>query len=42
MIAVRQRIWVDAAIDHRAADGEAGGRFLAALERRIADLPASI
>jgi len=33
-------MWVNAAIDHRAADGEAGGRFLAALERRIADLPA--
>jgi pyruvate dehydrogenase E2 component (dihydrolipoamide acetyltransferase) len=42
MIAVRNRIWVNAAIDHRGADGEAGGRFLAALERRLADLPTSI
>ncbi len=42
MLAVRERIWVNAAIDHRGADGEAGGRFLAALERRLAELPASI
>jgi pyruvate dehydrogenase E2 component (dihydrolipoamide acetyltransferase) len=42
MIAVRSRISVNAAIDHRGADGEAGGRFLAALERRFADLPTSI
>jgi pyruvate dehydrogenase E2 component (dihydrolipoamide acetyltransferase) len=42
MIAVRNRISVNAAIDHRGADGEAGGRFLAALERRFAELPASI
>jgi pyruvate dehydrogenase E2 component (dihydrolipoamide acetyltransferase) len=39
MIAVRHRIWANVAIDHRGADGEAGGRFLAALERRLNDLP---
>ena len=38
-VAVRSRMWVNVAIDHRAADGEAGGRFLAALEQRIAALP---
>jgi pyruvate dehydrogenase E2 component (dihydrolipoamide acetyltransferase) len=42
MLTVRPRIWVNVAIDHRQADGEAGGRFLAALERRITDLPTSI
>jgi pyruvate dehydrogenase E2 component (dihydrolipoamide acetyltransferase) len=42
MLAVRHRVTVNAAIDHRGADGEAGGRFLAALERRLADLPATI
>jgi pyruvate/2-oxoglutarate dehydrogenase complex dihydrolipoamide acyltransferase (E2) component len=31
-------VWVNVAIDHRGADGEAGGRFLAALERGLADL----
>jgi pyruvate dehydrogenase E2 component (dihydrolipoamide acetyltransferase) len=36
---VRPRMWVNVAIDHRAADGEAGGRLLAALERQIAQLP---
>jgi pyruvate dehydrogenase E2 component (dihydrolipoyllysine-residue acetyltransferase) len=39
LLAVRSRLWVNVAIDHRGADGEAGGRFLAALERRLADLP---
>ena len=38
-IAVRARMWVNVAIDHRAADGEAGGRLLAALERQLAALP---
>lgn len=42
MLAVRNRLWVNVAIDHRGADGEAGGRFLAALERRLADLPTTI
>jgi pyruvate dehydrogenase E2 component (dihydrolipoamide acetyltransferase) len=40
MIAIRHRLWTNAAIDHRAADGESGGRLLAALERGIAALPA--
>jgi pyruvate dehydrogenase E2 component (dihydrolipoamide acetyltransferase) len=40
MLAVRHRIWANVAIDHRGADGEAGGRFLAALERRLNELPA--
>jgi pyruvate dehydrogenase E2 component (dihydrolipoamide acetyltransferase) len=38
-IAVRARMWANVAIDHRAADGEAGGRLLGALERQIASLP---
>lgn len=42
MLAVQPRVWVNVALDHRAADGEAGGRFLAALERRIGDLPTSV
>ncbi len=29
------RMWVNVAIDHRAADGETGGKFLAAFEREI-------
>ena len=39
LIGVRPRMWVNVAIDHRAADGEAGGRLLAELERQIATLP---
>jgi len=35
MIALRHRMWVNVAIDHRAADGEAGGRLLAALEQQL-------
>ena len=42
MLAVRHRIWANVAIDHRGADGEAGGRFLAALERRLNELPAGL
>jgi pyruvate/2-oxoglutarate dehydrogenase complex dihydrolipoamide acyltransferase (E2) component len=38
-VGVRPTMWVNVAIDHRAADGEAGGRLLAALERQIALLP---
>ena len=41
-IGVRPRMWVNVAIDHRAADGEAGGRLLAALERQIAQLPGGL
>jgi pyruvate dehydrogenase E2 component (dihydrolipoamide acetyltransferase) len=39
LVGVRPTMWVNVAIDHRAADGEAGGRLLAALERQIALLP---
>ncbi|MDX6526366.1 MAG: hypothetical protein QOI43_1877 [Gaiellales bacterium] len=42
LIGIAPRIWTNVCIDHRAADGEAGGRLLAALERRIADLPTSL
>ena len=42
LIGVRPRIWANVCIDHRAADGEAGGRLLQALERRIRDLPRTI
>lgn len=42
LVGVRQRMWVNVAIDHRAADGEAGGRLLAALERQIATLPGGL
>jgi pyruvate dehydrogenase E2 component (dihydrolipoamide acetyltransferase) len=38
-VGLEDRLTVNVAIDHRGADGEAGGRFLAALERRIAALP---
>ncbi|MGI8972561.1 MAG: dihydrolipoamide acetyltransferase family protein [Gaiella sp.] len=41
-IGVQPRMWVNVAIDHRAADGEAGGRLLAALERHIAALPGGV
>jgi pyruvate dehydrogenase E2 component (dihydrolipoamide acetyltransferase) len=40
MIGLRHQMWVNVAIDHRAADGEAGGRLLAALERQFAVLGA--
>ena len=39
LVGVRPRMWVNVAIDHRAADGEAGGRLLAALERQLTLLP---
>ena len=39
MLAVRHRIWANVAVDHRGADGEAGGRFLAALQQRLNELP---
>ena len=39
LVGVRPTMWVNVAIDHRAADGEAGGRLLAAFERQIALLP---
>jgi hypothetical protein len=37
-VAVEHRIWVNVCIDHRAADGDAGGRLLAALEEGFASL----
>jgi pyruvate dehydrogenase E2 component (dihydrolipoamide acetyltransferase) len=39
LVGVRPTMWVNVAIDHRVADGEAGGRLLAAFERQIALLP---
>lgn len=39
LLGVRPRMWVNVAIDHRAADGEAGGRLLGAFERQLARLP---
>lgn len=39
LLGVRTTMWVNVAIDHRAADGEAGGRLLAAFEHEIARLP---
>jgi pyruvate dehydrogenase E2 component (dihydrolipoamide acetyltransferase) len=42
VVGVGYRMIVNVAIDHRGADGEAGGRFLAAFERRIADLPSHL
>ncbi len=37
-VGVRPSMWVNVAIDHRASDGEAGGRLLASLERHLASL----
>jgi len=42
MLTVRPRVWISLAIDGRAADGEAGGRFLSALQKRLNDLPDAI
>jgi pyruvate dehydrogenase E2 component (dihydrolipoamide acetyltransferase) len=36
------RITVNVALDHRAADGEVGGRFLASLEDRLVSLPRAV
>ena len=41
-LTVGHRLWVNVAIDHRGADGAAGGEFLAALERRLAELPSQL
>jgi pyruvate dehydrogenase E2 component (dihydrolipoamide acetyltransferase) len=41
-IGIGRRMWANVCIDHRGADGEAGARLLAALERQIADLAATI
>lgn len=40
-IIARHMLWVNVAIDHRAADGEAGGRLLAALQQQIEELPSA-
>lgn len=37
-LGVRTLMWVNVAVDHRAADGEAAGRFLRELERAIGSL----
>jgi hypothetical protein len=42
MLTIRPRVWFSLAIDASAADAEAGGRFLAALQRRLNDLAESI
>jgi pyruvate dehydrogenase E2 component (dihydrolipoyllysine-residue acetyltransferase) len=42
LVGVRPTMWVNVAVDHRAADGEAGGRLLAAFERQIALLPGGL
>ena len=42
MLTIRPRVWVSLGIDGRAADAEAGGRYLAALQRRLNDLAESI
>jgi pyruvate dehydrogenase E2 component (dihydrolipoamide acetyltransferase) len=39
LVGVRPTMWVNVAIDHRAADGEAGGRLLDAFQRQLALLP---
>jgi pyruvate dehydrogenase E2 component (dihydrolipoamide acetyltransferase) len=39
LLGIRPTMWVNVAIDHRAADGEAGGRLLGAFERQLALLP---
>ena len=39
LVGVRPTMWVNVALDHRAADGEAGGRLLGAFERQLALLP---
>lgn len=39
IVSVRNRIWMNLAIDHRAADGMSGARFLAAMEHFMNDLP---
>lgn len=42
MLTIRPRIWVGVSIDPRGADPDAGGRFLAALQRGLNDLPSAI
>jgi pyruvate/2-oxoglutarate dehydrogenase complex dihydrolipoamide acyltransferase (E2) component len=42
MLTIRPRMWVSVALDGRGADPETGGRFLAALQRRLNELPSAI
>jgi pyruvate dehydrogenase E2 component (dihydrolipoamide acetyltransferase) len=42
LMVVRSCLLVNVAIDHRKADGEAGGRFLAALESSLTELPSKL
>ncbi len=42
MIGIGHRMTVNVAIDHRGADGEAGGRLLSALQARFAELPTHV
>ena len=42
LVGVRHRMWANACVDHRAADGEVGARLLRALESRLADLARSL
>jgi pyruvate dehydrogenase E2 component (dihydrolipoamide acetyltransferase) len=42
MLTIRPRMWVSVAIDDRGGDPEIGGRFLAALQRRLNELPQTI
>lgn len=42
MIGIGQRMTFNVAIDHRGADGEAGGRLLSALQDRLAELPTHV
>ncbi len=42
MLTIRPRMWVSLALDPRGADADIAGRFLAALQRRLTDLPENI
>lgn len=42
MIGIGKRMTFNVAIDHRGADGEAGGRLLSALQDRLAELPTHV
>jgi pyruvate/2-oxoglutarate dehydrogenase complex dihydrolipoamide acyltransferase (E2) component len=42
MLTIRPRMWVSVALDGRGADAEMGGRFLAALQKRLNDLPNTV
>jgi pyruvate dehydrogenase E2 component (dihydrolipoamide acetyltransferase) len=42
MLTIRPRMWVSVSLDARGADAETGGRFLAALQKRLNDLPNTV